>query len=62
MIIVGSDGRPKAVKMEVAGVDGYLESASHADKVLAVDVEYVYGWTLPPVIEKLFKSELWWLG
>lgn len=41
MIIVGSDGRPKAVKMEAAVVDGYLESASHADKVLAVDVEYV---------------------
>jgi hypothetical protein len=33
MITVGSDGRPKAVKMEAAVVDGCLESASHADKV-----------------------------
>jgi hypothetical protein len=33
MITVGSDGRPKAVKMEAAIVDGCLESASHADKV-----------------------------
>ena len=33
MITVGADGRPKAVKMEAAVVDGVLESASHADKV-----------------------------
>jgi len=33
MITVGTDGRPKAVKMEAAVVDGCLESASHADKV-----------------------------
>jgi hypothetical protein len=33
MITVGSDSRPKAVKMEAAVVDGCLESASHADKV-----------------------------
>lgn len=33
MITVGADGRPKAVKMEAAFVNGYLESASHADKV-----------------------------
>jgi PPOX class probable F420-dependent enzyme len=33
MITVGADGRPKAVKMEAAVVDGFLESASHAGKV-----------------------------
>lgn len=33
MVTVGADGRPKAVKMEAAVVDGRLESASHADKV-----------------------------
>jgi hypothetical protein len=33
MITVGADNRPKAVKMEAAIVDGFLESASHADKV-----------------------------
>ncbi|HXY45483.1 MAG TPA: pyridoxamine 5'-phosphate oxidase family protein [Acidimicrobiales bacterium] len=33
MITVGVDGRPKAVKMEAAVVEGCLESASHADKV-----------------------------
>jgi hypothetical protein len=33
MITVGGDGRPKAVKMEAAEVDGNLESASHADKL-----------------------------
>lgn len=33
MITVGGDGRPKAVMMEAAVVDGRLESASHADKV-----------------------------
>lgn len=33
MITVGAGGRPKAVKMEAAVVDGFLESASHADKV-----------------------------
>jgi hypothetical protein len=33
MITVSTDGRPKAVKMEAAVVDGCLESASHADKV-----------------------------
>jgi hypothetical protein len=33
MITVGADGRPKAVKMEAAVVDGCLESAGHADKV-----------------------------
>jgi len=33
MITVGADGRPKAVKMEAAIVEGCLESASHADKV-----------------------------
>lgn len=33
MITVGDDGRPKAVKMEAAVVEGCLESASHADKV-----------------------------
>jgi Pyridoxamine 5'-phosphate oxidase len=33
MITIGADGRPKAVKMEAAVVEGRLESASHADKV-----------------------------
>lgn len=33
MVTVGSDGRPKAVKMEAALVEGHLESAGHADKV-----------------------------
>jgi hypothetical protein len=33
MITVGADGRPEAVKMEAAVVDGHLENASHADKV-----------------------------
>ncbi len=33
MITVGGDGRPRAVKIEAAMVDGVLESASHADKL-----------------------------
>lgn len=33
MITVDVRGRPKAVKIEAAMVDGCLESASHADKV-----------------------------
>jgi hypothetical protein len=39
MITVGADGRPKAVKMEAAVIDGRPESTSHADKVRTVRLQ-----------------------